>query len=329
MTLAAMLAIIAQGAADARAETVRVIVPDTSLQYMTFWIAQGAGLFRNEGIDIETFIPVAPQATPQAVTDGKAEVAVLPPPVYIELIDRKIPIVLIANLMRNDPINLVVRKSVLEARHVALKAPLGERLRALRGIKVGIANNPPPRLRALYASVGLDADRDVEQVILGGKQQNAAFRRGEVDALYAHTPHLEEAIVDDGAVMVVNQSAGEVPALANRQLHALVCTRAFVAAHPRTVAGLARAVARAARLVHADRAAAARALLHALPSLDAKHVDALLAIYEPAIPETPRVSADGFRAALALFPAGRITPDLTGVDLNAFVAPRFSEDAAK
>jgi len=148
-TLAFCLALAAPAAA--RAETVRVIVPDTSLQYLTFWVAEGAGLFRNEGIHIETFIPAAPQATPQAVTDGKAEVAVLPPPVYLELIDRKVPIPLIANLMRNDPINLVVRKSVLDARHVSLGAPLGQRLRALRGIKIGIASNPPPRLRALYA----------------------------------------------------------------------------------------------------------------------------------------------------------------------------------
>src|SRR5215471_710120 len=127
----ALLCLLAPGRARALeprpVETVRVIVPEAdSLQYLAFWVAQGAGLFRNEGLQIELVVPVAPQATPQAVTDGKAEVAVLPPPVYVELIDRKIPILLVANISRNDPINLIVRRSVLEARHVALKAPLGE-----------------------------------------------------------------------------------------------------------------------------------------------------------------------------------------------------------
>ena len=72
-----------------------------------------------------------------------------------------------------------------------------------------------------HFSVGLDADKDVEMVILRGKEQNAAFHAGEVDALYAHTPYLEQAIVQDDAVVLVDQGRGEVAVLANRQIHCL------------------------------------------------------------------------------------------------------------
>src|SRR5581483_10840762 len=204
----------------ARAAPLKIVVPDPdNLQYLSFWVAVGAGYFRDEGVELEPWIPPAPQATTQAVVEGKAEVAVLSPPMYLELIDRRVPVVLVANLLKNDAINLIVRRTVIESRKLSPSASLVDRLRGLHGLKIGIAPNPPRRLRALFASVGLDADRELQLVILSGPQQNAAFERGEVDALYAHTPYLEKALTDDGAMMWVNQSAGEVPSLATRQIH--------------------------------------------------------------------------------------------------------------
>lgn len=313
-------------ARPAHAAPLRVIVPDRdNLQYLSFWIALGAGYFHDEGVDVEPWFPVAPQATSQAVFEGKAEAAVLPPPDYLELIDRRVPIVLVANLLKNDPINLVVRRSVLESRKLSASAPLVDRLRGLRGLKIGIAPNPPRRLRALFASVGLDADREVELVILRGPQQNPAFERGEVDALYAHTPYLEKALTDEDAVMWVNQSAGDVPSLAARQIHALVFTRGFAAEHPRTVTAMTRAIYRAQKLVHADQAAAAAAIEREFPSMERRHVEKIVALYAPAVPDSPLVSADAFAPALVLFPASRPAPDLSGVDLAAYVAPLFAE----
>jgi hypothetical protein len=41
------------------------------------------------------------------------------------------------------------------------------------------------------------------------------------------------------------------------------------------------------------------------------------------------VTVEGIRPALALFPATKKAPDLDGIDLAAYVAPRFAEDAAR
>ena len=69
------------------------------------------------------------------------------------------------------------------------------------------------------------ADKDVQMVILPGPRQNDAFGKGEVDALYAHTPFLERALLTQGGVLLVNQTGGEVPALAGRTVHTLAVTR--------------------------------------------------------------------------------------------------------
>ncbi len=300
---------------------IRVLLPDPdNLQYLAFWVARGAGYFDAEGVPLELVVADQPIQVSARMVAGAAPVAVLPPPVYLQLIADRYPLRLVANLLRNDPIDLVVRRSVFEQRHMDAKAPLRDRLLSLHGLRVGVAPGPPARLRALFASVGLDADRELTLVIRRGPDQNDAFARDECDALYAHTPYLEKALDDEDAVMLVNQSAGEVPALAMRQIHALVVHRDFLAAQPGAVEALVRAIARAETLVRTDAAATEDAVMRALPSLDRRHVRTLLGLYRAAVPAVPDVSVEGLAPALALFPASRRAPSLDGIPLAEFVA---------
>jgi NitT/TauT family transport system substrate-binding protein len=327
---ALLLALALVGIAPhASGSTVRVLLPDRdNLQYMAFWVAEGARYFEDEGIEIALSIPSAPAQTLDFVKRNDSDVAVLPPPMYLELIGGRFPILLVANLLRNDPIDLVVRKSVLEERGVTPDMPIGERLRRLTGLRVGVAPHPPPRLRALYKAYGMDADQDIAMVILRGPEQNYAFGNNEVDALYAHTPYLETALVEQGAELVVNQSAGEVSALAARQIHALVVTRSFAERYPNTVLRMTRAIARAEELIHKDTAAATLAVLSVFPTLDRTKVERIVRIYAPAVPDTPRVSVLGIPQALAFYPSNKSPPDLTGIDLEAYVDDRFAADAS-
>jgi ABC-type nitrate/sulfonate/bicarbonate transport system substrate-binding protein len=179
----------------------------------------------------------------------------------------------------------------------------------------------------LFDSVGLDAEDDIEMVIIHGAEQNQAFGDGRVDALYAHTPYLERALVQQDAVILVNQSAGEVPELSGLQIHALVTTRSFAGAQREVLVGLARAVYRAQQLVHTDQQAAARAIQSGLTGLDKELVETIVEIYAPAIPATPDVSAAGVMRAHELLPAHQTPPDLSGIDLRDYVAPEFAEEA--
>jgi len=325
VAVATRVVVAAPSAASAE-EHLRVLAPDTdNLQYAAFWIAEGADYFAEEGVVVDLSTPPTPQGTTAMIQAGGFDVFVLPPPVYIELIAERAPILLVANLLQNDPIDLVVRRSVFEARAMSTSAPVVDRLRALHGLKVGVAPGPETRFRALFASVGLDADHDVETVVIHGKDQNAAFARGDVDALFCHTPFLETALVEEDAQLLVNTSRGEVAQLASRQIHALVVTKAFAAAREPLVRALVRAIARAEILVHQHRDQAVAALMRVFPTMDHTKVDALMKIYDAAIPETPRVSVEGIDGALALFPASRTPPSLRGIDLRDFVAPAFAE----
>jgi NitT/TauT family transport system substrate-binding protein len=322
-------ALLGPSPARAASRDVRVLVPDDdNLQYMSFWVAKASGFFANEGLEVTVVAPKAPQETRGLFERGETNIAVLPPPMYLELIAAHFPLVLVANLLQNDPINLVVKRSAWESRKLSRDAPIGERLRALRGLRIGVAPNPPSRLRALFAAYGLDADHDIEMRIFHGREQNEAFARGDVDALFAHTPYVEQALVDQDAMLLVHMSGGEVPTLAARQIHALAFTKQMANDSPSTAAAMVRAIARAQALIHTDRASAVGALVREFPGRNPRHIERIVELYAPAIPETPEVSADGFMPQLALFPAGRPAPSLTGIDLTSYVAPSFAHDAA-
>lgn len=312
----------------AQLTAVKVAIPSSdNLQFMSFWVAKGAGFFEAEGLDVQVTVPPMPGAAGQLMVMGRADVAVLPPPLYLNLIGQQQPVMIFANLLQNDAINLIVRKDILEARKLSPTAPLAERLQGIKGLKVGVAPGPPTRLRALFASVGLDVDRDIEMVIIHGEGQNQAFGENRVDALYAHTPFLERALVQQNAVILVNQSRGEVPEISGRQIHSLVTTRSFVSSKPELLAALTRAILRAQRLVHADQKAAVDAILRAVPGLDRRLVETIVSIYEPAIPQTPEVSVEGMETAHKLFPESQTPPDLSKVNLADYLAPQFARQA--
>ena len=303
--------------------TVRVSMPrGDNLQWMNFWVAEGAGFFAEEGIDVDLVLG----QVGRSLVEDIADVAVMPRPTFLRQVGVQRPLITFANLLANDPINLVVDKEVADERGLSADLPLAERLDRMQGLKVGVASGPPPRLRFLLESVGLDAVQHIETVIVPGPEQNSAFESGTVDALYAHTPFLEKALVDQGAVMLVNQSAGEVPGLADRQIHLMVTSREYASANSEIIAGMTRAVYRAQQLIHEDQQATIAAILASRVELQAPHaLEVILGIYEPAIPQTPFVSDEGVLRELELFPDNRPPPDLTGIDVADFIDNRYAQ----
>jgi len=309
---------------------IRVGVPERdNIQYLSLWVALGGGYFQQEGLEPSVVVAERGNQSGRLLMQQEADVALLQPPVFLGLMAQQRPIVLFANLLANDPINLIVRGDVAKRVQVNPRAPLTNRLQALKGLRIGVANEPPRRLRALFAEAGLDADRDIQMTIIPGEEQFVALKDGIVDGLYIHTPFLEDAMVTLGAVLVVNQSAGEVAAVANGQIHSLATTRAFAESHPDVVLAATRAIARAQVLIRSDPAAAARALeMAGIATPSPKHLSTIVDLYRAAVPATPRVSAAAVERDAVLYPARPETPDFTRIRVADFLAPAFAEQAS-
>jgi NitT/TauT family transport system substrate-binding protein len=303
---------------------------DKNLQFFTLWVALGAGYFQQEGLEPKILVDATPRSAGQMLFQGQADVALLPPPMFLGMMAEDKPILLFASLLANEPINLALRKSVADARKFSSGAPLRERLQAIRGLRIGLASEVAPRLRALFASAGMNADKDVQLVTIAGPDQVKAFVDGRIDVLFAHTPYLETVLVQHGAVLLVDTSGGEVPALADGQIHALGTTRVLARTRPEVMAAVARAIYRAQRLIHSDATGTVDALLASgAAGRDRRMVEAFAAVYGPAVPRDPKISLEGIERDAALYPAHPRAPDFARVRAADFVAPQFADQAVK
>jgi NitT/TauT family transport system substrate-binding protein len=308
---------------------VRIEVPSArNLQFFTLWVALGAGHFQAEGLEPRVLVDSHPRTAGQLVLRGEADIAVLQPPMFLGMMAEGRPIVLFASLLANEPINLVVRKDVAEARQLRRNASLRERLEAIKGLRVGVAGEPPPRLRTLFASAGLDAARDIQLVIVRGAEQVQAFAEGRVDLLFSHTPYLETALVKHGAVLLVETSSREAPALADGQIHALATTRDAAREKHDLILAVTRSIHRAQRLIHSDLRATVDALVASgAANADRQLTEAITAVYGPAVPQTPAISLPGIERDAILYPAHPRAPDFSRVSASDFVAAEFAEKA--
>jgi NitT/TauT family transport system substrate-binding protein len=293
---------------------------------MNFWIALGAGYFADEGLEVYPISPPQPDRSGRFLMMGRGDVAVLPGPQMIDLVAAEEPVAIFANLLSNDPINLVVRKDVAERLNISPTASVKDKLESLKGLKIAVAAGPVTTLRLLFESVGLNADEHVEVVVRGGGVQNRTLGDGDVDAIYAHSPYLETALVNQGAVQLIDQAAGEVPELAGRQIHVMLATRAYVDQNSEKVEKLVRAIYRAQQLVRTDLDQAVAALADSgVQGVDPELIGRIVEIYAPALPLTPAVSGEGILRQLRAYPAHREKPDLAGIDVSLYVAPQFAE----
>jgi ABC-type nitrate/sulfonate/bicarbonate transport system substrate-binding protein len=299
-----------------------MVLSSRNLQFMAFWVALAGGLFAEEGLDVDVAVAAEPLDAPIAFRAGVAELGILPPPLYLRLIADRCPVVVCANLLRNDPLNVVLTRRAAARQGIAAGLPMAEAVRHLRGLRIGVAPGPTDRLRALCAWAGIGAS-DVELVTLTGPEQNPAFAAGSVDGLYAHTPYLERALVDNGGVLVVHASGGGAAPVQLAQAHALVASWVFAEQAPSVLAGLVAALGAAQDLLrHRDVRALEALFACGIAGLERSHLERTLEIYAPAMPPTPAVTCGTLREADTFRATGSGLPGMSDAELARFVWER-------
>jgi ABC-type nitrate/sulfonate/bicarbonate transport system substrate-binding protein len=308
-------------AAQGGRRAITVLVPEAgNLQILAFWVALGGDYFAREGLDVNLIVAESPAQAQGAFKSGAAPVAILPGPDYERLIADRFPFLLAANLLQNDPVELLMRREVADRLHLPAGKGVRQRLDALRGVSIGVTTHDLSRLYELFHSQHLDANL-AQVVVRKGEELPGAFKSSEIDAVFTPTPYLEKFIADDDAVVLVDLAAGEVPDFAERLIQAMVVARPFAAAQPGEVSALVRAVAKAEHALHFDPASATEALVRVLPRADRRRLTRTVAVYGHAVPATPHVEAQLVKREARYYPAGGAPLRLEGIDLESYILP--------
>jgi ABC-type nitrate/sulfonate/bicarbonate transport system substrate-binding protein len=313
LSLLTLLAIatLARPAHAGPARPISIVVQRAGdLRLLTYWVALGGGFFRAEGLDVKTVV-AGDRPASVYLGEGNVVAAALAPDAYGAMLAGDRDVVVVAALLRNTPFNLVLKSDVAKARDLVSSAPLQDRVSRSSGLRIGVVDVPIERARTLLSPSFAEAPL----VAVSASASDDPITRDDVDALWTTSPWLERALDDHDAKLAVHASAGEAGFDAKLD-EALVVTRALAGRERDTTKSLVRALWQAQQLVHSDRAATVHAVLDALPTLDRRHVESIVLVYSPAIPEDPRVDADGVlkaaqRAGVTL-DAAKVAPRVDG-----------------
>ena len=139
-----------------------------------------------------------------ALRQGRVSVAVVPMLQVVQSANSPRPVVAIGAIAGNSNLNVVIAGDIAQQRGLTPESSLEERLNGLEGLRLG---HPPGPLgintaKGLLELAKLDPEQDVEMIPIPGEEQVAALREGRIDAFLGHHPYLEQAIVEEGAILI-------------------------------------------------------------------------------------------------------------------------------
>lgn len=223
-----------------------------ALHMTVIYVAKENGLFAKEGLDYQISLAKAGGLVTTALIAEKTEVSTsttVRESVLLRQRGKKtIGFYSLANRMTMD---LIVRKNVVQARSLRREMPLGDRYKALKGLKIGIS--APGALsdvvvRYYMRRAGLDPDRDAQLIPVGGANLSPSLRTGRIDAyvLSAPGPHWLEK--DSHGKIIIKSSAGDVPEFRDYHYLAIVVRQDWLERNEETVRAISRAMNAANRL---------------------------------------------------------------------------------
>ncbi|TMR14062.1 ABC transporter substrate-binding protein [Nonomuraea zeae] len=274
-----------------------------SIAFFPLFVAEQQGYFTQEGVKLADRPRLGTGAkVAAALKSGSIDLGagVLTDALNLARIDDKSR--LVANLVDRYYVDVVVGSSFTAA---AATDPLDERIRALRGTKIGITgpgSGTEALVTYLFAKVGLNSATDCELVNLGSTAASAlgALKAGRVDALAFFQPIAQQAAAAGIGTRYISPAAGDVPDLVQTAHGVVFTTQRIIDKKPTEVAAFQRAIQRAQRFIHeADAAEITRMLAAYLKGIDPKALAELPDLMRTEMPQDIGFARASFDRAIA------------------------------
>ena len=222
------------------------------------------GFFAQEGVDFGFTELDSGALGAAAVISGNAQISDLDPLGVARLQQEGKSLVLFYNLVGRVTLDLVVRTSVAQRLGLSRDSPLPARFAALKGLTIGITRPGAPTdvfARYFLVRAGLNPDRDASLVQIGGVPAlAAAFKAERIDA-FLLSPPLPQTLEREGlGRIVIRNTAGDVPELANTTYVAMFTTAEYARRNGPALQAYARALRQATAWIRGNKAEALRIL---------------------------------------------------------------------
>lgn len=229
-----------------------------------------------------------------AVVAGNADVYVGPPSTAMRVIVKGQKLKVFGVLMNQVPAEIVIQGKIARERHISAKMPLEERIKAIKGLTIGVnaTGTAPDRvLRYALGKYGIDPDSDLTILPVGsGPAMLAAFEQKRIDGFIWGPPTPDIAAEKFGGEIVWRFSSGEFKPLRGFVYLSLISREDWLDANPERSTKVVKAIWRAMKLLHDHPKQAQAAVGTLFPNMDKSIFNAGFAALAPSIPTSPKVS---------------------------------------
>ena len=266
-------------------------IPALTLTFTAHFVAEDAGFFKNEGLEVSTRNLVG-VASPNAVLAGSADFTMGTGPVFLRAAAQGQRYFAIANLVDRPMVELVLRKDIAEAAGITDKMPPSERAKALKGKTIaiqGVGSIVHAWQRYVANLGGLDVENDVRIAPMDPPAMLPALENKAVDGYATSMPFTTQSVVKGSAVMLVS-AVTDAPELLPFA-YGLIYTRPETCQTKRDLcARVARAYAAAGRMIQEKPDQVFEILTKRFPRMDAQLLAAAWQVAQKAHAKDIRVT---------------------------------------
>lgn len=315
------------------AEKVKVVISSTSFAWLPLYVADGAGFFEKEGLDVEIINVKDGAVVVAAILKGDADVAGVGGNSVFAARAAGQPVKLLSPMNTEYTSTIFGRKDVFAKLGITAKSTLEEKIRALKGLKIGVISfngGQHTMFRFLFAKYagGAEVDKVAEIVPIGDSANTlAAMRRGAIDVSAFSPPVAEKAVADGYGVMLVDTIGGDVPETRGMVFTAMAVTETALKEKSAKLAAFVRGLNAADLLIQRDIAAAGTAARKHLKAMDSELYELGIRAMQKASPKNAETPIDGLKKYRELLAFGGTAYAKGDFDFEAAVANDFVRDA--
>ncbi|MBI4593719.1 MAG: ABC transporter substrate-binding protein, partial [Candidatus Rokubacteria bacterium] len=234
---------------------VRITMPVVALSMTPVYLAQARGYFAEEGLDVAVTVTGGSGPDIKALIAGEVDFTFTPGDNVVLAYQEGKRLVMVMSGLNRLFINWAIHKDVAKAKGIDEKTPLPEKLKALKGLTVGVTT--PGALTAHLAAfvirkAGYVPQQDVKILPVGsGPTWLAALENRKVDVALTATPVPETAIHRGFALMFIDNAKGEDPSFPEFLMVNLITRPEVIEKNPDLVRRMTRALVKANKWAHA------------------------------------------------------------------------------
>ena len=248
----ALGALCLTGFSSARAQApkkVKITIPVIAHSMTPVFLAQNKGFFSDEKLEVDVTSTNGGGPDIRALIAGDVDFSFTTGDNVILAQQEGKKLVMVMSGLNRLFINWAMHKEVAKSKGVTESMPLAEKIKALKGLTVGVTN--PGALTAHLAAfvvrkAGYNPQQDVHIIPIGsGPTWLAALENRKVDVALTAPPVPDTAISRGYAMLLINNAKGEDPSVAEFLMENLIARPDTVAKDGDMIRRMVRALTRA------------------------------------------------------------------------------------